>query len=271
MCMIARLVCLVCGVLFAAVASTPAQDRGTLNPMPLHPLANPDSPKMLAKELFARKATPLPGIARPIGTYNNGCLAGAVDLPITGPGWQVMRVSRDRYWGSPSLIAFIKRLAESAEEIGWSGILVGDMSQPRGGPMFTGHTSHQIGLDVDIWFTPAPDHELSQEEREFNLAQNMVAADRHDVDPKVWTHAHTEIVRAAAEDSVDTRIFFAKSTARHLPIDRGGPPSFSKDDRNAETAGQFADARIIIPNLQELFRLPGCEFFLPVSAGDSFL
>ena len=61
-----------------------------------------------------------------------------------------MRVSRNRYWGNPNLVAFIKRLGESAKEIGWSGILVGDMSQPRGGPMFTGHTSHQVGLDVDI-------------------------------------------------------------------------------------------------------------------------
>jgi penicillin-insensitive murein DD-endopeptidase len=159
--MISRLAYPVCVFLIAAVSSASAQDPGALNPTPLPPLSNPDSPKTLAKELFARKATPLPGIARPIGTYNNGCLAGAVDLPITGPGWQVMRVSRNRYWGVPSLIAFIKRLAESAEEIGWSGILVGDMSQPRGGPMFTGHTSHQIGLDVDIWFTPGPDRELS--------------------------------------------------------------------------------------------------------------
>src|SRR5436190_21802663 len=154
---------LVIPALFAAVTSAPAQDLGTLNPTPLPPLAIPDSPKMLAKELFARKATPVPGNAKSIGTYNNGCLAGGVELPITGPGWQVMRVSRNRYWGNPSLVAFIERLAKNAKEIGWNGILVGDMSQPRGGPMFTGHTSHQIGLDVDIWFTPAPDHELSQE------------------------------------------------------------------------------------------------------------
>jgi penicillin-insensitive murein endopeptidase len=193
--------------LFASVASASAQDLGTLRPTPLPPLANPDSPKTLAKELFARKASPLPGIARSIGTYNNGCLAGAVELPITGPAWQVMRVSRNRYWGNPTLVDFIERLAARAKKFGWNGILVGDMSQPRGGPMFTGHTSHQIGLDVDIWFTPAPDHELSQEEREFNLAQSIVAEDRRDIDPKVWTHAHTEVVRAAAEDGVVSRIF----------------------------------------------------------------
>ena len=66
-----RLVYLAGVALFAAVTSAPAQDLGTLNPTPLPPLAKPDSPKTLAKELFARKATPVPGIARSIGTYND--------------------------------------------------------------------------------------------------------------------------------------------------------------------------------------------------------
>ena len=225
MCTTSRLLRLVCTLLVTGAMPAIAQDPGTLNPTPLPPLANPDSPKTLAKELFARRVTPLAGPARSIGTYNNGCLAGAVELPTTGPGWQVMRVSRNRYWGNPSLVAFIERLADSAKKIGWNGILIGDMSQPRGGPMFTGHTSHQIGLDVDIWFTPAPDHELTQEEREFNLARSMVAEDRRDTDPKVWTHAHAEVLRAAAEDSVVSRIFvnpaIKKSLCREAGADRG--------------------------------------------------
>ena len=48
----------------------------------------------------------------------------------------------------------------------WPGFLVGDISQPRGGPMFTGHASHQIGLDADVWLTPMPDRTLSRAERE---------------------------------------------------------------------------------------------------------
>ena len=225
MCTTSRLLRLVCTLLVTGAMPAIAQDPGTLNPTPLPPLANPDLPKTLAKELFARRVTPLAGPARSIGTYNNGCLAGAVELPTTGPSWQVMRVSRNRYWGNPSLVTFIERLADSAKKIGWNGILIGDMSQPRGGPMFTGHTSHQIGLDVDIWFTPAPDHELTQEEREFNLARSMVAEDRRDTDPKVWTHAHTEVLRAAAEDSVVSRIFvnpaIKKSLCREAGADRG--------------------------------------------------
>ena len=127
-----------------------AQDLGTLHPVPLPPLDHPDAPSTPARELFTRKTKPLHTAPRAIGAYNNGCIAGAAELPLNGPGWQVMRVSRNRYWGHPSLVAFIERLGDSAKKAGWNGIRVGDMSQPRGGPMLTGHTSHQIGLDVDI-------------------------------------------------------------------------------------------------------------------------
>ena len=88
-----------------------AQDLGTLNPEPLPPLANPEDPKTPAKELFARKPTPAPLEARAIGFYAKGCLAGAVALPVNGKTWQVMRLSRNRNWGHPSLVAFLERLA----------------------------------------------------------------------------------------------------------------------------------------------------------------
>ena len=165
--------------------------QGHLIQSRLPPLQDSNSPKTQARELFARKTTPLPGPPQSIGSYADGCLAGAIALPITGSSWQVMRVSRNRYWGHPSLVAFIERLAEGGKRLGWNGLLIGDMSQPRGGPMLNGHSSHQIGLDVDIWFTPMPDHELSPEEREFNMALNMVAKDRPAVDPKVWTYERT--------------------------------------------------------------------------------
>jgi penicillin-insensitive murein endopeptidase len=204
--------------------SARAQDLGMLNPEPLPPLANPNSPAVPARELFARKTTPLPGPARSIGSYANGCLEGAVALPITGPAWQVMRVSRDRYWGHPSLVTFIERLAANGKKVGWNGLLIGDMAQPRGGPMLNGHTSHQIGLDVDIWFTPMPDRELTLKEREFDTARTMVAKDRRDVDPNTWTHERTELVRTAAQDPVVTRIFvnpaIKKAMCREAGADR---------------------------------------------------
>src|SRR3954452_631991 len=137
--------------LFTAVPAA-AQDKGMIDAKPLPPLANPDDPKNPAKELFARKPVATKDLAaRPIGFYAHGCLAGGTALPINGKTWQVMRLSRNRNWGHPELIAFLERLANKAPKIsGWPGLLVGDMSQPRGGPMLTGHASHHVGLDADI-------------------------------------------------------------------------------------------------------------------------
>ena len=180
---------------------------GTLNPQPLPPLAHPDAKDTPAKELFARKLTPYPGPPRAIGGYADGCMEGAEQLPITGPTWQVMRLSRDRNWGNPELIKFIERLGANAKKAGWNGLLIGDMAQPRGGPMISGHASHQIGLDVDIWLTPMPDHVLSREEREVDGAVNMVEPSGLAVDPKLWTPTRTALLKAAAEDPKVVRMF----------------------------------------------------------------
>jgi len=212
-------------LIVAGVSPALAQDLGTLDPKPLAPLANPSSPSTPAKELFARKTLPVPFAARSIGFYALGCLAGAIALPINGPTWQVMRLSRNRNWGHPKLVEFLERLADRAKKVGWNGLLVGDMSQPRGGPMLTGHASHQVGLDADIWLSPMPDRLLSREEREFMSAVNMVAKDRLDVDPKVWTHQRTELIRSAAQDPAAERIFvnaaIKKALCREAGPDRG--------------------------------------------------
>src|SRR3984893_6239637 len=198
-----------------------AQDPGTLDAKALPPLEHPDAPSTPAKELFGRKPTPFPGPPRSIGFYADGCLAGAAVLPTDGPTWQVMRLSRNRNWGNPKLIEFVERLANNAKKVGWNGLLVGDMSQPRGGPLITGHASHQVGLDADIWFTPMPDHVQTREEREFTSAVQMVAEDRLDVDPKTWTHTRTELIRAAAQDPVVERIFVNAAIKKALCREAG--------------------------------------------------
>jgi Penicillin-insensitive murein endopeptidase len=174
---------------------------GSLSLEPLPPLENPNSPKTPAKELFARKLTPFSGPPLSIGGYADGCLAGASLLPIDGPSWQVMRLSRDRNWGHPNLIAFLERFGDNAKKIGSNGLLIGDMSQPRGGPMLNGHSSHQIGLDADVWFMPMPDHVQSREEREFSFPADVVAKYQQDVDPKGWTHTLTDLIHTATQDS----------------------------------------------------------------------
>ena len=185
-----------------------AQDKGSVDPKPLPPLANLNDPKLGAKELFGRKVLPAAMRTRVIGFYAKGCIAGAEALPINGESWQVMRLSRNRNWAHPDLVALLKRLADKAhKDAGWPGILVGDMSQPRGGPMLTGHASHQVGLDADIWLTPMPNRQLSRNEREEMSAIMMVRADRLDIDPNAWTPNHLAVIRAAAQEPSVQRIF----------------------------------------------------------------
>ncbi len=152
-----------------------------------------------AKLLFGAAKTPAPLAARSIGFYAKGCLAGAVALPVDGPAWQAMRLSRNRNWGHPDLIALVEKLAvEAKQNDGWPGLLVGDISQPRGGPMLTGHASHQVGLDADIWLTPMPDRRLTEKEREELSATSMLADDRVSVSPQVWTEGHARLLKRAA-------------------------------------------------------------------------
>src|SRR5437868_4995712 len=153
-----------------------------------------------ASPLFSEKKLPSVGRPMAIGYYPRGCLQGGVELPTTGQTWQVMRLSRNRNWGHPDLVKFLERFAPlAAEATGWKRILIGDMAQPRGGPLPFGHKSHQIGLDVDIWFMPMPDRVLSQEERENISASDVVAADGKHVDDKIWSPADVAFIRTAAE------------------------------------------------------------------------
>src|SRR6202162_5624233 len=205
--MIPRLILLSLLIPAAIAPAALAQDKG-IDPRLLPPLATPNDPKIGAKELFGRKVLPAAMPTRVVGFYAKGCIAGAQALPINGPTWQVMRLSRNRNWAHPEIVALLERLsAKVHQDAGWPGILVGDMSQPRGGPMFTGHASHQVGLDADIWLTPMPDRRLSRNEREEMSAVMMVRADRLDIDPGAWTPNHLMLIRDAALEPSVQRIF----------------------------------------------------------------
>ena len=175
--------------------------------------------------MFGRALTPVEAKVRSIGFYSRGCLAGAKALPVDGESWQVMRLSRNRMWGNPAMIAFLERFSRKAKAEGvWNGILVGDISQPRGGPMLTGHASHQIGLDADVWLTPMPDHSLSREEREEMSAVDMVAEDGLSVDRSHWSEAQAGIIRAAAEEPEVDRIFVNAAIKKALCETHRGEP-----------------------------------------------
>ncbi|WP_417258365.1 penicillin-insensitive murein endopeptidase [Celeribacter sp.] len=160
-----------------------------------------------AKAVFGAQSGPSSGASEALGSYAKGCVGGAVQLPETGPTWQAMRLSRNRNWGHETLVDFVKDLSrKAAAQPGWAGLYVGDMSQPRGGPMLSGHASHQIGLDVDVWMLPPKRLDLSRTERENLSSISMRRAGGAYVNSD-WTQQHHNVIKAAAQDPRVARIF----------------------------------------------------------------
>jgi penicillin-insensitive murein endopeptidase len=161
----------------------------------------------VAKDVFGYLPTASDQRSESFGGYARGCQAGAVQLPETGPTWQAMRLSRNRNWGQPVLIDYVQDLSRFAATLpGWEGIYVGDLSQPRGGPMLTGHASHQIGLDADIWMLPPDRLNLNRQERE-NLSSISMRRERGAFTNSSWTEQHMQVLRAAASDPRTARVF----------------------------------------------------------------
>ena len=152
---------------------------------------------------------------------------------------------------------------ENAKKAGWNGLLIGDMAQPRGGPMLSGHASHQIGLDADIWFSPMPDHVLSREEREMNGAVNMVAPSGLDVDHSVWTPVHTALVKAAAEDPEIARIFVNAAIKKAMCSEAGSDRAWLAKVRPWWGHAEHFHVRLDCPPDS-----PQCESQPPVPDGD---
>ncbi len=161
-----------------------------------------------ANQLFGAIDTASAQPPAAIGSYAKGCASGLIELPETGPTWQAMRLSRNRNWGHPEMIDYLIDLSEAANAAGWSGLYVGDISQPRGGPMTSGHRSHQIGLDADIWMLPPDRLDLTRQEREDLSSISVRTQDQTSINDN-WTEAHMQVLKAAAEDPRTDRIFVA--------------------------------------------------------------
>jgi penicillin-insensitive murein DD-endopeptidase len=172
-------------------------------------LAAPAQAEDLANQLFGAKDAPSAQDPMPIGSYAKGCAAGLMELPETGATWQAMRLSRNRNFGQPVMIEFLTDLSQTARDIGFGkGLYIGDISQPRGGPMTSGHASHQIGLDADIWMLPPRSLRLSEGERENISSIPVRSADQRSVTEN-WTKVHRELLKQAASDPRVDRIFVA--------------------------------------------------------------
>jgi penicillin-insensitive murein endopeptidase len=171
---------------------------------------------------WAALARPSAGPPRAIGGTSLGCLAGGVALPAEGPGWQAIRVSRNRHWGHPSAIALVEHVAGRARGAGLPDLWIGDIAQPRGGPLPWGHASHQTGLDVDIWLDLRPKPRVPAAQREDLAIPSLVLPDGLAVDPARWTPRHATLIRIAAEAPGVDRVLVNPAIKRRLCADHGG-------------------------------------------------
>lgn len=164
---------------------------------------------------WERVNSPFNGDAAAVGSYANGCLAGGEALPLSGVGFQVIRTERQRYFGHPQLISFISDYSHKLQQYQQSNVLIADMSMPRGGNFSHGNSSHQIGLDVDIWLK-LTEQPLTVKQRAQPEPIDIVNTKQFSLDSKQWQAQHTRMLQLAAEDSRVARIFVSPVIKQHL-------------------------------------------------------
>ncbi len=256
------------GVLVAALAFTVScRNSEVSQAAPAAPAATVSTQNAndnrVAKEVFGHIPAGSNQRAESFGSYARGCQAGAVQLPETGPTWQAMRLSRNRNWGQPELVDYVQDLSRFAASMpGWNGIYVGDMSQPRGGPMLTGHASHQIGLDADIWMLPPNRLNLSRQERE-DLSSISMRRERGAFTNSSWTEQHMQLLRAAASDPRTARIFVFPGAKVAMCNWATGDRSWLNKIRPWYGHHYHFHVRLTCPNGAQ-----GCENQAPPPAGD---
>jgi penicillin-insensitive murein endopeptidase len=155
---------------------------------------------------FADIDRPHPGPAEVFGTYTNGCFVGGEGLALDGVGYQVIRPDRNRYYGHPALMDFLEDFGRSVATAGLGVALIADLNQPMGGPI-SGHASHELGLDADIWLR------LDLPRLPVNARGGLGAVVMVDTSTDDWrvngqfTDAQAELIRLAATDPRVNRIF----------------------------------------------------------------
>lgn len=150
---------------------------------------------------------PAEGKAVVIGGPSNGCVQGAQPLEASGPGFVRIRRQRQRYFAHPHTLAVVHDLGRWAAEHTGRLIMVGDLSQPRGGRMDSMHRSHQHGLDVDLWLTLADSPQQAWDSTpEARDPRTMVAADGRSLST-AWGQAQRDLLYQAARHPEVERMF----------------------------------------------------------------
>jgi penicillin-insensitive murein endopeptidase len=198
---------------------------------------------------------PATGPAQAIGAYRAGCVQGAAQLPRRGKGFRVMRPERARVFGHPRLIAFIRSLARSARRKQLAPLAIGDLGQARGGPAPSGHSSHQSGLDVDIWYAA---------KGRGARARPVLMVDRKRLQPTAaWNGRATRLLALAAADPAVDRIFVHPVLKRALCASARGDRAWLRKLRPWWGHDDHFHVRLACPPDS-----PSCEAQARLPAGD---
>jgi len=212
---------------------------------------------------WSKVSLPSPGRPQVIGAASNGCVGGADALPESGPGYVSVRRYRNRYYGHPELLRMIGNLGAAARAKGLDLVMVGDLSQPRGGRMPSSHRSHQNGLDVDIWFTLARSPQAAtrlMDNRED--PQSMVAPGGLFVSD-AWGPDQRLLLETAARQPQVDRIFVNAAIKRALCQETKGDRSWLRKVRPWFGHDAHFHVRLRCPADS-----PACDQQAPVPPGD---
>ncbi len=155
-------------------------------------------------------------------------------LPADGPGWRAVRVARNRHFGHPVTIGFVRDLARATKAAGLPDLYIGDIAQPRGGPMPYGHASHQTGMDVDVWFNlaPKPASQPPAAREEIDTPSLVLAGPPPRLDPAAWRPGHRLMLRFAATHRAVDRVLVHPAIKQHLcAIETGADRSWIRKVR----------------------------------------
>lgn len=212
--------------------------------------------------LWEQIRTPVQGQAQPIGGYSNGCIIGAEPLALKGTGYQVIRSIKNRYYGHPQLLDYLKNLGKRANQAGLPPMLIGDMGMPAGGRFSSGHASHQTGLDADIWLRFGPMDDATAH-NPAGLATIMVNHNTQRVDESRWTANHTTLMKLAAQDPRVNRIFVNPAIKLKLCQTAGTDRAWLQKIRPWYAHDSHFHVRLTCPS-----DAPNCENQAPIPAGD---
>ncbi len=212
---------------------------------------------------WSKVSTPSPGPALAIGRPNAGCVQGAVLLPRRNPAYVIIHPERHRQFGHPDLIQFLHKLAAAAARAQLPPIYIGDLAQARGGPLPTGHRSHQNGLDVDLFYgLPARAASHSGQPAETLPPASVVDLRTHRMLP-AWNRGAARLLELAASQPAVDRIFVNPAVKRALCRDKEARGSWLAKLRPWWGHADHFHVRLHCPATS-----PACIQQAPLAAGD---